>query len=138
MSCERLAAEMCFLPAIQFSLAPWEYGGGTAILCKCYAALHTEFSPQILKIAEESACAGVPIIRPVWWLDAQDKQALLCDDEFLLGNDVLVSPMLQPAVRSHDFYLPKELGAFTGTTRPSRVAAFFLRILSPLRSCWFF
>lgn len=95
------------LPAMQFSLAPWQYGEEAALLCKRYAALHGEFSPQILKIAEESAQTGAPIIRPIWWLDADDEQALLCDDEFLLGNNVLAAPVLQPAARTRDIYLPK-------------------------------
>lgn len=95
------------LPAMQFSLAPWDYGAECAALCRQYADLHTQFAPRMVDLAQESTRTGVPIIRPIWWLDVDDEQALLCDDEFLLGDDVLVAPVLQPAARTRDIYLPK-------------------------------
>ena len=94
------------LPAMQFSLAPWDYGEECTALCREYAALHTKFAPRMVEIAQESTQTGAPIIRPIWWLDAHDEQALLCDDEFLLGDDLLVAPVLQPAARTRDIYLP--------------------------------
>ncbi|MBK6646684.1 MAG: glycoside hydrolase [Anaerolineales bacterium] len=36
------------LPAMQFSLAPWDYGADAAELCRRYANLHVEFAPKIL------------------------------------------------------------------------------------------
>ena len=63
--------------------------------------------PQIIALAKEATQTGAPIIRPIWWLGADDEQALVCDDEFLLGDDVLVAPVLQPAARTRDIYLPK-------------------------------
>jgi alpha-glucosidase (family GH31 glycosyl hydrolase) len=95
------------LPAMQFSLAPWKFGEECAAICRQYADLHTQFAPQIIALAKEATQTGAPIIRPIWWLGADDEQALVCDDEFLLGDDVLVAPVLQPAARTRDIYLPK-------------------------------
>jgi len=94
------------LPAMQFSLPPWEYGEQSAELCRRYANLHTEFAPKIFEIAKESTRTGAPIIRPVFWLDVNNETALTCDDEFLLGDDILVAPVLFPQVRQRDIYLP--------------------------------
>jgi alpha-glucosidase (family GH31 glycosyl hydrolase) len=94
------------LPAVQFSLAPWDYGGECVELCRRYANLHLEFSPRILELAAEAARTGSPIIRPLWWLSARDERALTCDDEFLLGNDLLVAPVIQPGARTRDITLP--------------------------------
>jgi alpha-glucosidase (family GH31 glycosyl hydrolase) len=120
------------LPAMQFSLAPWDYGEECTRLCRQYAELHLEFTPRILELASEAILSGSPIIRPVWWLAIQDERALTCDDEFLLGNDILVAPVLQPGATSRDIYLPPGHGAwrdywsgqiFTGDTLLSNYPA---------------
>lgn len=94
------------LPAMQFSLPPWEYGEQSAKLCRRYANLHGEFAPKIFALAQEAAQTGSPIIRPIFWLAPADERALVCDDEFLLGNDILVAPVVTPNQRARDIYLP--------------------------------
>lgn len=49
---------------------------------------------------------AAPIIRPLWWVAPTDKAALTIDSEFLLGNDILVAPVLESGARSRDVYLP--------------------------------
>lgn len=94
------------LPAIQFSLLPWEYGAACEALCRRYAQLHVDFAPEILRLAEATTRTGAPIVRPVFWLAPEDERALLCDDEFLLGEDWLVAPVVQPGARTRNIYLP--------------------------------
>jgi alpha-glucosidase (family GH31 glycosyl hydrolase) len=95
------------LPAMQFSLAPWDYGELSATICRQYAKLHEEFSHRILKFAHEATRTGEPIIRPIFWLDPDDEHALACDDEFLLGDEFLVAPVVVHGVRQRDIYLPR-------------------------------
>jgi myogenesis-regulating glycosidase len=95
------------LPAMQFSLAPWEYGAQAAELCRRYANLHVEFAPKILEIAKSSVEKGLPIVRPIFWLDPSDERALTCDDEFMLGDEFLVAPVVTPKTTQRDIYLPK-------------------------------
>ncbi|MBL8099538.1 MAG: hypothetical protein JNK81_10160 [Anaerolineales bacterium] len=95
------------LPAMQFSLAPWDYGEECQEICKRYANLHFELSEKILSIASETTQNGLPIIRPIFWLDVNDEIALTCDDEFLLGGDILIAPILKPNTYQRDIYLPK-------------------------------
>jgi alpha-glucosidase (family GH31 glycosyl hydrolase) len=94
------------LPAMQFSLAPWDYGEEANSICRRYAALHTEFAPKILELARAAAETGQPIIRPVFWLAPQDESALTCDDQFLLGDDILVAPVVTLGMRQRDILLP--------------------------------
>jgi alpha-glucosidase (family GH31 glycosyl hydrolase) len=94
------------LPAMQFSLAPWDYGVGSTDLCRRFSNLHEEFAPKIIEIAKRSITKGLPIIRPIFWLDPSDEHALICDDEFLLGDDFLVAPVVSPHTRKRDIYLP--------------------------------
>jgi alpha-glucosidase (family GH31 glycosyl hydrolase) len=94
------------LPSMQFSLAPWDYGEESDLICRQYADLHTEFAPKILEIAGESIRDGLPIIRPVFWLAPSDEQALTCGDEFLLGDQFLVAPILTANTAQRNIYLP--------------------------------
>ena len=94
------------LPAMQFSLPPWEYGEESTELCRRYADLHTEFAPKILEIAKSSIEKGMPIIRPIFWLAPNDEHALTCDDEFLLGDEFLIAPVVTPNTIQRDIYLP--------------------------------
>jgi alpha-glucosidase (family GH31 glycosyl hydrolase) len=94
------------LPAMQFSLPPWEYGGECAAICREYAKLHVAYTPKILEVAKDATERGTPIIRPVFWQAPNDERALTCDDEFLLGDDILAAPVIAPNVRKRDVYLP--------------------------------
>lgn len=69
-------------------------------------AARDEFAPKILEIAKSSIQNGQPIIRPIFWLDPDDERALACDDEFLLGDEFLVAPVVTPNTIQRDVYLP--------------------------------
>ncbi|MBE7434564.1 MAG: glycoside hydrolase [Anaerolineales bacterium] len=108
------------LPSMQFSLAPWDYGADAAELCRLFANLHVEFAPKILEIARATVAKGQPIIRPIFWLDPSDERALTCGDEFLLGDEFLVAPVVTPNTTQRDVYLPKGewQNYWTGETIP--------------------
>ena len=50
---------------------------------------------------------GAPIIRPLWWMAADDETAQSIDNEFLVSNKILVAPLLEPGSRYRSVYLPK-------------------------------
>jgi myogenesis-regulating glycosidase len=102
----RWAQLTALLPAMQFSLAPWEYGAECDRVCRQCADMHVAFAPVIFRLAQEAARTGQPIIRPVLWLAPHDERALLCDDQFLLGDDILVAPVVHPGQRARNVYLP--------------------------------
>ena len=94
------------LPAMQFSLAPWDYGEECTRICRKYADLHLEFAGRIQQLAEACTKDGQPIIRPLFWLAEQNERALTCSDEFLLGNDILAAPVVLPGIKQRNIYLP--------------------------------
>lgn len=94
------------LPSMQFSLAPWDYGEECSRLCRRYAELHVEFAARIIQLARQATQTGEPIVRPLFWLWPNDEDALRCDDEFLLGDEFLVAPVVRPGMRQRDILLP--------------------------------
>ncbi len=97
------------LPSMQFSLAPWDYGEECADICRRFIELHLEFAPLIIELARNAVETGDPIIRPVWWLAPHDERALFCDDEILLGDDILVAPVIKQGAVRRDILLPPGL-----------------------------
>ncbi len=97
-----------FLPSIQFSFPPWEYDDETVIITHQFLRLRKYFIiPHILKLAEQSVLTGNPIIRPLWWIAPDDPVTYNIDSQFLVGNDILVAPMVDPQTKSRDIYLPQ-------------------------------
>uniref|UniRef100_A0A4W5P5S4 Myosis regulating glycosidase n=1 Tax=Hucho hucho TaxID=62062 RepID=A0A4W5P5S4_9TELE len=61
---------------------------------------------RVLKLAGEVLDTGDPIIRPLWWISTGDKTAYKIDSKFLIGDDLMVAPVLEPGKQERDIYLP--------------------------------
>ena len=98
-----------FLPSMQFSVVPWQYDAEVIKIAQDMCKLHKEYSGLIIELAQSAVKTGFPIVRPVWWLDPTDNVALTIGTEYLLGDSVLVAPVLDKGARQRDVYLPKGL-----------------------------
>merc|ERR1719231_2171771 len=67
----RWCAANALLPAVQFSIAPWQYDAGVTAACR-----------RLLE--RRAAATGAPLVRPLWWHDPHDPTCLWIDDQFLL------------------------------------------------------
>ncbi|XP_068216743.1 myogenesis-regulating glycosidase-like isoform X2 [Palaemon carinicauda] len=90
----RWAQANALMPAMQFSILPWRYGVEMTERCKTVTSLHKQFSPLIISLAEEAVLKGTPIARPTWWLCPEEDICLTADQQFLLGNEILVTPIV--------------------------------------------
>ncbi|KAL0820842.1 hypothetical protein ABMA28_005513 [Loxostege sticticalis] len=107
-----------FLPVMQFSFAPWNFDNETVQISKKYTDLHAEYAEKIYEAMQASVSEGAPVNGPLWWLDPSDEELLVIWDEYLLGEDIIVAPVLQEGVRSRDIYLPA--GVWLEEGDPSR------------------
>ena len=48
----------------------------------------------------------IPIVRPMWWVQVDSKDAYKIDKQFAIGNDLIVAPVLQKNKTEIDIYLP--------------------------------
>ncbi len=62
--------------------------------------------PYLYTLAREASESGHPLMRPLWWADHRDPALWEVDDCFLLGNDLLVAPVLSPGRDSRVVRLP--------------------------------
>ncbi|XP_067658505.1 myogenesis-regulating glycosidase-like [Haliotis asinina] len=95
------------MPLMQFSLEPWAYSNITVLeVAQDMVKLHGKYADKIIGLANDSVITGYPIMRPVWWIAPTDEAALTVDDQFLLGDDVLVAPVVEQGATMRRIYLP--------------------------------
>lgn len=94
------------MPAIQLSIPPWHYDEEVVEIAQKMLQLRKKYSDLIVQLARESTRSGAPIVRPLWWLAPTDEIAQVIDDEFLLGDSVLVAPVVVHGATSRRVYLP--------------------------------
>ena len=97
-----------FLPSMQFSIPPWHYKDPNVTnICRTFVELHEKVVFPFLRLyAIRATETGEPIVRPLWWADNSDENTLLIDDEFLIGDSLLVAPILEENSFKRDIYLP--------------------------------
>ena len=95
-----------FMPSLQFSIVPWQFDEETINITKDFLRLHEEYSGTMIRLARECITTGAPIVRPLWWIAPEDTIAHVIDSEFLVGDTVLVAPVLDEGARMRDIYLP--------------------------------
>ncbi|MFD4996942.1 glycoside hydrolase family 31 protein [Streptomyces buecherae] len=86
---------------------PWEFG--PEVLEHARAALHERqrLAPYFLTLAHLAHRTGAPYVRPLWWRWPRDRALRDCEDAFLLGDSLLVAPVLEPGVRQRTVRLPR-------------------------------
>lgn len=91
------------MPFIQLSIPPWEFGDAAYVgEFRRYLELHADLADEHLRQAHQ----GKPLVRPLWWLDPTDEDALVCADEYVIGDNLLVAPVLEAETDQRDIYLP--------------------------------
>ena len=94
------------LPAMQFSIAPWQYDAETSDICRRYAQFHADLAPYLAELCAEACANGTPLVRPLWWHFPNDPATWIINDQWLLGPRWLVAPVITPGATSRAVYLP--------------------------------
>lgn len=103
----RMAQCSALFPMMQFSWAPWRLLGKEAQeLCLKAARLHAEFADTICALVRAAAKNGEPIIRSMEY-SFPHKGYERIYDQFMLGDDILVCPVVEKGARTKTVYLPE-------------------------------
>jgi alpha-glucosidase (family GH31 glycosyl hydrolase) len=95
------------MPMMQFSVAPWRILDTRHLeVVKKSVATRIKFTPLIMKLAKESAKSGDPILRSMEYVfPGQGFETIV--DQFMLGENILVSPMVESGKYSRNVMLPE-------------------------------
>ena len=56
-------------------------------------------------LADLAARTLTPIARPMWWLDPRDEATFTIHDQFALGDDFIVAPVVERGATTRNIYL---------------------------------
>jgi alpha-glucosidase len=85
---------------------PWRFGKYYEDIIRKYLKLRYRLMPFLYTTLEEAHRTGVPLFRPLLLNYQQDSNTLNLDDQFMIGSDLLVAPILKPDQTSRMVYLP--------------------------------
>jgi alpha-glucosidase len=102
----RSAQVHALMPMMQFSVAPWRVlNPANQATCRKMALLHASQGETILALARNAAKTGEPIVRPLCW-QWPDAGYESVKDQFMLGDDILVAPVVEAKARSRKVSFP--------------------------------
>lgn len=86
---------------------PWAFGPRAEKIAKKYIELRYELLPYIYDLYYISHEEGLPIFRPMIMEYEKDMNLLNMREQFMLGESMIVAPVLYEGERSKTVYLPK-------------------------------
>jgi sulfoquinovosidase len=96
---------------------PWRYDAQTVRIYRRLSRLHVAAAPLIARLWRVAARTGTPIARPLWLAAPGDRRAARQDQEWLLGPNVLVAPVVAQGARARTVYFPRGCWVSPGTGR---------------------
>ena len=103
----RSAQIHALMPMMQFSVAPWRVlSKENEAICRNMAVLHKKMGPVILDLAKKASITGEPIVKPMA-LAFPESGFELIKDQFMLGNNILVAPVVKKGALTRSVVLPK-------------------------------
>lgn len=84
----------------------WSFGDEAYAIIKELLSLRERLRPYIEEQMQLASKTGVPPMRPLFFDFPEDNECVSADDQFLLGPDLLVAPILHEGARSREVYLP--------------------------------
>ncbi|WP_077623082.1 glycoside hydrolase family 31 protein [Sediminibacillus massiliensis] len=86
---------------------PWRFGETHGELIKKYIELRYKWMPQLYSVFREASEKGLPVMRPLFMEFPEDEKTYRISDQFMIGNNVLVAPVMAPGVTDRAVYLPE-------------------------------
>jgi alpha-glucosidase len=86
---------------------PWTFGEGVLNILREFIKLRIQLIPYHYTLAWQASQSGLPPVRPLFWMDIQDQALWKIEDAFLLGDCLLVAPILEEGQSKRSLQLPK-------------------------------
>ena len=86
---------------------PWVFGEETMDICRKFIRLRYQLLPYLYDLFRECELTGLPIMRPLVLHYQEDPETANLNGEFLVGENLLVAPVLEQGATRKLVYLPK-------------------------------
>ena len=85
---------------------PWLYDADKMAIIQAAVRLRYQLLPFWYSMFHEAHRMGLPILRPVWVEFPRDKNTWSSEDQFMVGDCLLVRPVTEQGATSVQLYLP--------------------------------
>lgn len=85
----------------------WSYGEEVYEICRKYMQIRERIRPYLMEQMERAHKYGTPVMRPLFYDHPEDGTAWTIEDEYLLGPDIVVAPVVYEGARERKLYLPE-------------------------------
>lgn len=92
-------------PAIDATRFPWSHGPANEASFRTHAQLRSRLLPYLYALAWEAWRRGLPVLRPMR-LEFEEPDLAALDDQFMLGDRLLVAPILEAGATARRIRLP--------------------------------
>jgi alpha-glucosidase len=86
---------------------PWAFREPFESVCRKMLKLRQRLIPYLYTVFEMCHSTGFPILRPLLFEYPEDETTYTADDEFLVGDALLVAPVARPGIEHRHVYLPR-------------------------------
>ncbi|MBM7573019.1 glycoside hydrolase family 31 protein [Aquibacillus albus] len=86
---------------------PWSFGEEYEGVIKTYIQERYVWLPYLYTLFQDASVTGVPVMRPLVLEYPNDKNTFNLSDQFMIGSDVIVAPILTPSTNHRVVYLPE-------------------------------
>jgi alpha-glucosidase len=86
---------------------PWSFGNAVESIVRTSLELRYKLLPYLYAKFWDAHETGAPVQRPLIYDFQHDPTARETDDQFLLGDSLLVAPVMKPGQTARSVYLPK-------------------------------
>jgi len=85
---------------------PWSFGDEVLEVARRYVGLRYRLLPYLYTLFEEASRTGAPVIRPLMWEFPGDPRVARRADSYMVGNALMVAPVMHEGVQERSVYLP--------------------------------
>lgn len=86
---------------------PWVYGEPYTSIIREMLGLRQRLMPYLYTLAYEARRTGAPLVRPLFWEQPDNRALWDVDDAYLLGNSIMVAPVVEPGEVSRSVPFPQ-------------------------------
>ncbi|WP_174614318.1 glycoside hydrolase family 31 protein [Virgibacillus ihumii] len=86
---------------------PWQFGSENEFIMKKYIQMRYKWMPQLYTLFHDASVKGLPVMRPLFMEYPEDVKTYNLNDQFMVGDNVIIAPILAPSVTDRSVYLPR-------------------------------
>lgn len=85
----------------------WSYGEDVYEVLKKYLLMRERMRPYVAELMTEAHEKGTPLIRPMFYVYPDRREAYEAEDQYMFGNELLVAPVTEQGTQEREVWFPE-------------------------------